>query len=99
MVVRIDVASGSVQVLTATRESSRTSRSVLMCEVDWTVREYSDSCDRAPRPLGYTISTIVDEPLPEMLARYHAILAPVRRVRSRVDRPYAGPREASFDEV
>ena len=75
--VKIDVEGEEVAVLRGGLETIRTCRPLLLVEVHWIGRAFTDFVATELAPLGYRAETISGEPLPSGSSRFHAALYPV----------------------
>ena len=74
--VVIDAEGAELKVLAGMLTTLRVHRPAVLTEVHWQGRAFEEFFDRHVRPLGYTMRTLDGTPVPELPARYHALLVP-----------------------
>jgi FkbM family methyltransferase len=77
--VVIDAEGAEILVLRGMAETLRRHRPVVLCEVHWLGREFTDYVAAHLQPLGYALMTLDGKTLPVEPARYHALLTPAER--------------------
>ena len=75
-VMMIDIEGAEIDALHGMSETVRTSLPVIICEVHWIKEEMHEYIKTVLQPLGYTVSTLNGDPIPNEIARYHALMVP-----------------------
>ncbi len=74
--VLIDAEGAEMAVLEGMKETLRRHRPVVLTEVHWLGQAFLDFVEKEIRPLGYSLGTIDNQPIPSGNVRYHALLVP-----------------------
>ena len=75
-VVMIDVEGSEVDVLVGMSNTIREYLPLIICEVHWLMREIVEMLNTLIYPLGYTVTQIDGQALPDEVCRYHMLMLP-----------------------